>query len=101
LGYKLASDFQLANYLPTNFFFGMPNTEESKNGSTRSRSRDRDCGDSLVIKVSNLKDGTSKDDVKEFLVDIEIEVRISFSKLSFLCRKLAWPTTWLSSSAPT
>ena len=53
----------------------MPNQEESKNGS-RSRSRDRDCGDSLIIKVSNLKDGTSKDDVKEFLVDIEIEVRI-------------------------
>jgi hypothetical protein len=54
----------------------MSKNEESKTGS-RSRSRDRDCGDSLIIKVSNLKPDTGKDDVKEFLVDIEIEVSFS------------------------
>lgn len=52
----------------------MPNYEESKDGSRRSRSRDRGDPNSLCLKLSGLPSGCNEGDIKGFLSGANIAV---------------------------
>lgn len=52
----------------------MPNYEESKDSSKRSRSRDRGDPNSLCLKLTGLPSGCAEADIKGFLTGASVEV---------------------------